>query len=105
VESDLPVWLHPAATYISTVDRFICGRVQTLTVNVDVHDGSAFCPFNCEGADALAIVRVPEVDPASAAGGEQQVTVLAVPHTCERSVVSLEQDRPHCDALFSHECF
>lgn len=38
---------------------------------------------------------VAEVDVAMAAGGEEEMTVLAVPQAFEWSVVALEQNRPH----------
>ena len=70
------------------------GGDHALTVYVYVHHGAWFCA-RVEGADALAIVRVPQIDAATTAGSEEKVTILVIPHTCQRPVVALEQDRTH----------
>ena len=64
-----------------------------LTVDVDVHDGTRLSA-GVVSANALAIIRVPEVNPATSASGEKKVAILVVLHARERAVVTLEQDRP-----------
>ena len=63
-----------------------------LTINVDIHYSTIVLII---GANPLAVVTVPKADSATLAGGKKQVTILVVLHTGQRTIVALEQNRPH----------
>jgi len=67
-----------------------CGRF--LTADVDVHGSTAAA---IKGADALAVITVPCADPATTAGGEEEVSVPVVLDAGQGTVVALEKDGPH----------
>ena len=70
--------------------RAACGRF--LTADVDVHGSTAAA---IKGADALAVITVPCADPATTAGGEEEVSVPVVLDAGQGTVVALQKDGPH----------